>query len=121
MIERYYLQDKVAEAPPSACTDYEGFRQAHTPICIDNGAAFFRAGWAGEAAPRVTAENVVARYRDRKTNTHIVLAGSAAYADANSKLNVKFPYEGDVVCAIDAVVCLRGRCRILAKIRGRNT
>lgn len=66
----------------------------------------FRAGWAGEQAPRVTAENVTSRFRDRKTMSHLVLAGSSVYCDATAKLNVKFPYEGDVLCAIDSVVCL---------------
>jgi actin-related protein len=100
----YYLQEQVSTPPPDPFEDWRT-HPASQAIVFDNGASFFRAGWAGESDPRVISENVVSKYRDRKTNTHVVLAGNAVYADANAKLNIKFPYEGDVLCAIDAVVC----------------
>lgn len=63
-----------------------------------------RAGWSGDADPRVVTPNFGARYRDRRTNRTIMLAGNEAYADATSKTNIKSPFEGDVVCNFDQMV-----------------
>ncbi|PPS11699.1 hypothetical protein GOBAR_AA08941 [Gossypium barbadense] len=47
-------------------TDYNRFPPS-TPIVIDNGASYFRIGWAGETEPRVIFRNIVQRPRHKST------------------------------------------------------
>ncbi len=49
--------------------DYGPFRGSGTPIVIDNGSGFCRAGWAGEEQPRVAFDNLVAKPRFKKEET----------------------------------------------------
>ncbi|XP_061363724.1 actin-related protein 5 isoform X2 [Gastrolobium bilobum] len=49
-------------------SDYNLF-SSHTPIVIDNGASYFRIGWAGETEPRVVFRNIVQRPRHKVTVT----------------------------------------------------
>jgi hypothetical protein len=120
----------VVENPPFS-TDYERFAGTQTPIVIDNGAFFhlpfaaltlassldtcltvslsvgaseIRAGWATESSPRLVCENITARFRERKAQKNVILAGGEVYADATSRANTKAPYDGDVVCNFDAMV-----------------
>jgi actin-related protein 5 len=116
----------VVENPPFS-TDYERFAGTQTPIVIDNGNDYpfspppaqttehtmlcqgsseLRAGWATESSPRLACENITARFRERKAQRPILLAGGEVYVDATSRANTKAPYDGDVVCNFDAMVSL---------------
>lgn len=63
-----------------------------------------RAGWGDEADPRIQCENVVSRYRDRRAQKPVLLAGSAAHVDHNSRVSAKVPFEIDTVVNMDAMV-----------------
>ncbi|KAF7831064.1 actin-related protein 5 [Senna tora] len=46
-----------------------------TPIVIDNGASYFRIGWAGETDPRVIFRNIVQRPRHKVTGETVTIVG----------------------------------------------
>lgn len=94
------LREAVQQPPPAR--DWANFTSS--AIVVDNGASTMRAGWAAEDGPRIVNENVVARYKDRKTNRNVLLAGSEAYADATSRAAIKSPFEGDVLVNFDQMV-----------------
>lgn len=95
-------ESREAVRQPPAGRDWASF--ASSAIILDNGASSMRAGWSAEGAPRVVTENVIARYKDRKTNRNVLLAGHEAYADATSRASIKSPYEGDVLVNFDPMV-----------------
>jgi hypothetical protein len=68
------------------------------------GVSWLRGGWGDEKDPRVVCENVVSRYRDRRAQKPVLLAGSAASLDHNSRISSKTPYEGDIIVNFDSVV-----------------
>ncbi|CAL0307634.1 unnamed protein product [Lupinus luteus] len=55
-------------------SDYNLFPSS-TPIVIDNGASYFRIGWAGESEPRVVFRNIVQRPRHKVTGETITIVG----------------------------------------------
>ncbi|KAL1365327.1 hypothetical protein HN51_013375 [Arachis hypogaea] len=55
-------------------SDYNLFRSA-TPLVIDNGASYFRIGWAGEDDPRVIFRNIVQRPRHKTTGETVTIVG----------------------------------------------
>ncbi|KAL5164187.1 Actin-related protein 5 [Glycine soja] len=55
-------------------SDYTLFGSA-TPIVIDNGASYFRIGWAGETQPRVVFRNIVQRPRHKTTGETVTIVG----------------------------------------------
>ncbi|XP_044462492.1 actin-related protein 5 isoform X1 [Mangifera indica] len=55
-------------------TDYNLFPSS-TPIVIDNGASYFRIGWAGETEPRVVFRNIVQRPRHKITGETVTIVG----------------------------------------------
>lgn len=55
-------------------TDYNLFPSS-TPIVIDNGASYFRIGWAGETDPRVIFRNIVQRPRHKTTGETVTIVG----------------------------------------------
>ncbi|KAK7290163.1 hypothetical protein RIF29_04390 [Crotalaria pallida] len=55
-------------------SDYNLFSSA-TPIVIDNGASYFRIGWAGESDPRVIFRNIVQRPRHKITGETVTIVG----------------------------------------------
>lgn len=66
-----------------------------------------RAGFAiasTSAAPSFSFENVVSKFRERKRNTAIMLAGSDCYSDAQSRTGLKSPFDGDVVTNLEIMV-----------------
>ena len=113
------------------------YRPAHAesscPLIIDNGAALsqlvslhaeassltaapspsgssqLRAGWGDEAAPRLIADQVVARYRDRKTNRTHLLVGADTEVDATSRSSAKPVFEGDVLTNFENMVRAHSR------------
>ncbi|KAL2317222.1 hypothetical protein Fmac_031098 [Flemingia macrophylla] len=48
---------------------------SQTPIVIDNGASYFRIGWAGESEPRVVFRNIVQRPRHKVTGETVTIVG----------------------------------------------
>ncbi|KAK0560941.1 Nuclear actin-protein involved in chromatin remodeling [Tilletia horrida] len=75
------------------------------PIIIDNGSSELRAGFAvpGVSSPPLVFENVISKYRDRKRATNLLLAGSDAYVDTQSKSTIRRPFDMDVVCNFDVM------------------
>lgn len=55
-------------------SDYNRFPSS-TPIVIDNGASYFRIGWAGESEPRVIFRNIVQRPRLKSTGETVTVVG----------------------------------------------
>ncbi|CAN8259623.1 unnamed protein product [Cochlearia groenlandica] len=55
-------------------TDYKCFPPS-IPIVIDNGASYFRIGWAGETEPRVVFRNFVQRPRHKATGETVTIVG----------------------------------------------
>ncbi|KAL5567542.1 hypothetical protein UlMin_024117 [Ulmus minor] len=55
-------------------SDYNLFSST-TPIVIDNGASYFRIGWAGETDPRVVFRNIVQRPRHKTTGETYPIVG----------------------------------------------
>ncbi|KAK8552825.1 hypothetical protein V6N12_041399 [Hibiscus sabdariffa] len=55
-------------------TDYNRFPSS-TPIVIDNGASYFRIGWAGETEPRVIFRNIIQRPRHKTTGETVTVVG----------------------------------------------
>lgn len=55
-------------------SDYHLFPST-TPIVIDNGASYFRIGWAGETEPRVIFRNIVQRPRHKATGETVTIVG----------------------------------------------
>ncbi|XP_062157173.1 actin-related protein 5 isoform X1 [Alnus glutinosa] len=55
-------------------SDYS-FIPSTTPIVIDNGASYFRIGWAGETDPRVIFRNIVQRPRHKATGETVTIVG----------------------------------------------
>ncbi|XP_028776185.1 actin-related protein 5-like isoform X1 [Neltuma alba] len=55
-------------------SDYNLFSST-TPIVIDNGASYFRIGWAGETDPRVVFRNIVQRPRHKVTGETVTIVG----------------------------------------------
>ncbi|KAJ8765961.1 hypothetical protein K2173_020477 [Erythroxylum novogranatense] len=54
--------------------DYNFFPSS-TPIVVDNGASYFRVGWAGETDPRVIFRNIVQRPRHKATGETVTIVG----------------------------------------------
>ncbi|BGP26386.1 actin-related protein 5 [Rhodotorula toruloides] len=92
----------VLPGPPTS-TDYASFASPSNVLCIDNGATTLRAGWDVERDPRIVVENVASKYRERKFNQPVVLAGGEVYVDATSRAHVRTPFEGDTVCNFDVM------------------
>ena len=55
-------------------SDYNLF-DSNTPLVIDNGASYFRIGWAGESEPRVVFRNLVQRPRHKVTGETVTIVG----------------------------------------------
>ncbi|KAG2730310.1 hypothetical protein I3760_01G286200 [Carya illinoinensis] len=55
-------------------SDYNLFPST-VPIVIDNGASYFRIGWAGETNPRVIFRNIVQRPRHKTTGETVTIVG----------------------------------------------
>lgn len=105
--------------------EYEAYAEGRVPIVIDNGqlitsmllsyyansrvpnltgSSVVRAGYSNMSAPPINTESVISKYRDRKSNRPILLAGNDAYLDATSRSNIKPICEEGVVCNWDTMV-----------------
>jgi actin-related protein 5 len=102
--------------PTPQAEDYETFQQTGTAIVIDNGiilmlevadfsgSSQLRAGWASEISPRLSIENLVARYKERRAPKTYCLVGNDVLADQAARINAKGPYEGPVISNWDLMV-----------------
>lgn len=72
------------------------------------GSSELRAGFSTSETddPAYTCENIVSRFRDRKRGANVVLCGNNCYVDAQARANIKSPFDGDVVCGFDIMVCV---------------
>ncbi|KAL1922867.1 uncharacterized protein VTP21DRAFT_9243 [Calcarisporiella thermophila] len=95
----YTLRDPSPPAPLLTSEDYEesSFNSEQTPIVIDNGSYQCRAGWATETDPRLIFDNLASKFRDKKSNTTVVLAGNDIYYDPTARSSARSPFEGNVV------------------------
>lgn len=95
----------AAVAAPPAATDYRRFAAERdgAVLCVDNGATTLRAGWNLEPDPRLAIDSLASKYRDRKFNRSVLLAGAEVYVDATSRAHVRAPHEGDVVTSPDVM------------------
>lgn len=84
-------------------TDYDDHREAHTPLCIDNGSTHLRFGFCTSKTPR-TGINMVAKYKERKTNKPLLLFGEGIDIEGGARSQAKTPWEGDVLLNFDALV-----------------
>ncbi|KEH34721.1 putative Actin family [Medicago truncatula] len=80
--------------------DYNRFSST-TPIVIDNGASYFRIGWAGESEPRVVFRNIVQRPRHKATGETVTIVGDhdpalLKYFDC-TRSGPRSAFESDVV------------------------
>ena len=91
--------------------DYSTYRDSEIPIIIDNGSSNLRYGFAADAKDAQTANldpfsgtNVVARFKDRKTNQQVLLFGESVEFDSGARAQARNPWEGDVLLNFDALV-----------------
>ncbi|OBZ79113.1 Actin-like protein arp5 [Grifola frondosa] len=81
---------------------YDEHRSQHTPLIIDNGSTNLRFGFCTSTSPR-SGLNVVARYKERRTNKPLLLFGEGIDAEGGAKSQAKTPWEGDVLLNFDAL------------------
>ncbi|BFZ57277.1 Actin-related protein 5 [Savitreella phatthalungensis] len=86
--------------PTPAKTAYAG---KGAPIVFDNGTQTFRAGFAGEAEPRLCYDNLYARYRTRSTGVVYQIVGDDVHSDPTLRTSIKSPYDGTIVVNWDAM------------------
>ncbi|POW11500.1 hypothetical protein PSTT_05228 [Puccinia striiformis] len=102
----YKVPDRPALPTPPFISPEEYESQYSTesvPIVIDNGSCSIRAGYGSMSSPYIDTDSVVSRYRDRKTNRTIMLAGTCSYVDTNSRSNARPLHEEGVVCNYDTM------------------
>ncbi|KAG7576948.1 Actin family [Arabidopsis thaliana x Arabidopsis arenosa] len=81
-------------------TDYNTYPSS-IPIVIDNGASYFRIGWAGETEPRVVFRNIVQRPRHKATGETVTIVGDLdpammKYFDC-TRSGPRTPFDSNVV------------------------
>lgn len=82
---------------------YDEHRSQETPLIIDNGSTNLRFGFASSPTPH-TGLNVVARFKERRSNKPLLLFGEGIDAEGGAKSQAKTPWEGDVLLNFDAFV-----------------
>lgn len=97
------LPFSIIPSIPPPPEDYTLYRSQHTPLIIDNGSTNLRWGFATSSEPRY-GPNIVAKYRERKTNHPLMLFGDAVEVESGAKTQAKTPWEGDVLLNFDALV-----------------
>ena len=100
---------------PLQQSDYTPFKNQQTPIVIDNGSSTLRYGFALDPSDssRKKAQrepfggpNVVARFKDRKSNKPVLIFGDGVEFDSGARSQARTPWEGDVLLNFDALVSL---------------
>ena len=84
---------------------YDEHRDAHTPLCIDNGSTHLRFGFCTSDTPR-TGINMIAKYKERRTNKPLLLFGEGIDIEGGARSQARTPWEGDVLLNFDALVCV---------------
>ena len=95
----------AAPPVPRSSEPYHHHRTAHSPLIIDNGSTTFRWGFAVAPAPQC-GPNVIAKYKERRTNKPLLLFGDGVDLDSGAKAQSRFPWEGDVLLNFDALVSI---------------
>ncbi|PVU89018.1 hypothetical protein BB561_005603 [Smittium simulii] len=84
-------------------TDYQNFKN-NTPIVIDYGSETCRAGWATEEDPRLTFQNIVSKFKTKKSAfKNSILVGNDVYSDPLAYPNYRSPYDNGIVNNFDLV------------------
>ncbi|KAI0641198.1 actin-like protein Arp5p [Trametes meyenii] len=81
---------------------YDAHRDKQTPLCIDNGSTHLRFGFCTSESPR-TGLNMIAKYKERKTNKPLLLFGEGIDVESGAKSQARTPWEGDVLLNFDAL------------------
>jgi actin-related protein 5 len=97
---------------PESSADYTPYKRTGVPIVIDNGSTTIRYGFATSQTPQ-SGPNIIAKYRDRRTNRPILLFGEAVEAETGAKSQAKTPWEGDVLLNFDALVSSECFCALV--------
>lgn len=79
-----------------------GVWESGLPIIIDMGSYQTRAGYATESGPAHVFPTLYSKYRDRKVVRSYSLIGSSVYFDANSRSNIRSPYDGPLIANWEA-------------------
>ncbi|KAF8060887.1 chromatin remodeling complex subunit [Lyophyllum atratum] len=87
---------------PPIVEPYDRHRSAHTPLIIDNGSTTFRWGFATSPSPH-SGPNVIAKYKERKTNKPLLLFGEGVDVESGAKAQARTAWEGDVLLNFDAL------------------
>lgn len=108
-----YLPSPLIPKPLQQAS-YEPFRDLQTPIVIDNGSSTLRYGFALDPTSSSTKKkaqrnpfsgpNVVARFKDRKSNKPVLIFGDGVEFDSGARAQARTPWEGDVLLNFDALV-----------------
>lgn len=93
---------------PGTHVPLDKYKEANTPILIDNGSSTFRFGYAGQPLPRTSA-NAVAKYKERKFGKQLLLFGDDIESESGARGQAKTPWEGDVLLNFDALVSFAHR------------
>ncbi|KAG6919454.1 hypothetical protein DXG01_005713 [Tephrocybe rancida] len=88
--------------PPTSLEPFAQYNNGNVPILIDNGSTNIRWGFADRERP-FQGPNVIAKYKERKTNKPLLLFGKGVDLDSGSKAQAKTPWEGDVLLNFDAL------------------
>ena len=92
---------------PFTTDSYDPYKGTNQAIVIDNGSSTIRYGFCGSDSqkPNIhTAANVVARFKDRKSNKPVLLFGKNVETDSGARAQARTPWEGDVLLNFDAMV-----------------
>ncbi|KAG7090680.1 hypothetical protein E1B28_009778 [Marasmius oreades] len=88
--------------PPPSTDSYDNHRYQYTPLVIDNGSTTLRWGFATSSNP-ASGPNIIAKYKDRKSNRPLLLFGDAVEVEGGAKAQGRTPWEGDVLLNFDAL------------------
>jgi actin-related protein 5 len=100
----YSIQDqRIVQRVQIPISNYDSI-PSNTALIIDNGSSTMRAGFASSSKPTIIVEAVTSKYKDKKTNKTIMLAGTEAYSDNISKAALKTAFEIDMVSSFDPMV-----------------
>eukprot|EP00743_Colponemidia_sp_Colp-15_P006772 GILK01007303.1.p1 GENE.GILK01007303.1~~GILK01007303.1.p1 ORF type:complete len:715 (-),score=150.25 GILK01007303.1:179-2323(-) len=105
-IPLYTLKGPEVPMIPDKSMSREHYRNNYmgkpVPIVIDNGSFQCRAGWAGENMPTLRVRSVVARPKAKKEGEQSLFVGSEITDSDVNRLNIRSPFERDIVYHIDS-------------------
>jgi actin-related protein 5 len=113
---KVFDMDNVVYLPPPphpipfSVDSYEPYKDTNQAIVIDNGSSTIRYGFCGSGnqKPNIHCHtNVVARFKDRKSNKPVLLFGKNVETDSGARAQARTPWEGDVLLNFDAMVSVQ--------------